>query len=299
MHPFHSKTYLDGLENIGEPMPSPQGGWRLLQRPIAGSGCFDGAGPWPYTWVTGQHEIESLKQDYPDMVTICAVTQPGYLPRCDEVDSIFLKDHFAYDPRLPRKPLSARSALRLRGALAISALEVGTNKVAKHDMAREFIQIYRLQNERREITGFFQSLTDRHFTSVAELDSGRYFKVTTGGVTGAMACGVLHEDQLQILHIAITQEGLQQNASYVLMDGLMQVADEARATLLTGGMPDSARSSLHTFKQRWSNRFAPVYMLRIVNDPVRYHALCEGADRTGFFPTYRQPKHVQKAVSVK
>lgn len=290
LHPFHSKTYLDGLENIGKPVPNPQGGWRLLQRPIARSGCFDGVGPWPYTVVAGLHEIESLKQDYPDLVTICVVTQPGHLPNCDVVDSIFLKDHFAYDPQLPRQPLSARSALRLRRARAISTFAEGTNKVAKQDMAREFIELYRLQNKRREITGFFQSFTDRHFTSVAELDSGRYFKVTTDGVTGAMACGVLHDGQLQILHIAISEEGLRQNASYVLMDGLMEVADEACATLFTGGMPDSARPSLHTFKRRWSNRFVPVYMLRIVNDPIRYNALCGTMDRNGFFPAYRQPK---------
>jgi len=279
-------------------VPNPRGGWRLLQRTIEGKDCIDGVGAWPYTWITGRHDIESLKQDYPDMVTICAVTQPGYVQRREDVDSIFLKDHFAYDPMLPRKPLSTRSDLRLRRALAISDFEMATSKVAKHDMAREFIPIYRLQSERREIKGFFQNLTDRHFTSVAELDSGRYFKVTTGGVTGAMACSVLHEDQLQILHIAITEEGLRQNASYVLMNGLMQVADEACATLLTGGMPDSARSSLHTFKQRWSNRFAPVYMLRIVNDPIRYHTLCEGNDRAGFFPAYRQPKPISKAVSI-
>jgi hypothetical protein len=299
MHPFHSKSYLDGLSNNGKPVANLQVGWRLLQRPIAGSGCFDGVGSWPYTWITGQQEIESLRQDYPDLVTICAVTQPGYLPPRDGVDNILLKHHFTYDPRLPRRPLSTRSALRLRKAFAVSAFEVATDTTTKRGMARELIQLYRLQNERRGITGFFQSLTDRHFTSVAGLESGRYFKVTTGGITGAMACGVVYQDQLQILHIAISEEGLRQNASYVLMDGLMGLADETRATLLTGGMPDSARASLHTFKQKWSNRLAPVYLLRIVNDPIRYRALCGTADRGGFFPAYRQPKPEPTAEGAK
>lgn len=287
-HPFHTRTYLQGLDNIGEPVADGRGRFHLLRRPIPGSALFDGAGPWPYYRVSGDEDLRTLREGFADLVTITAVTQPGYVPPADQVESIFLKDHFAYDPCLPRTELSRRTAKRLQAGLAISRFEVADDRPATTRMAAEMTPLYRRQATRRGFSEFFRSFSDTHFTSIADLDAGRYFKVTIDGETGAMACGILHQGVLQILHIAISDIGLRHNASYVLMSGLLEQADEAQAKLLTGGMPDSARDTLETFKRRWANSYEPVHLLRIVNDRRKYEALSANRDPKGFFPAYRQ-----------
>lgn len=60
--------------------------------------------------------------------------------------------------------------------------------------------------------------------------------------------------------------------------------------MLTGGLPGGGTEGLRTFKARWANRFEPVYMLKIVNDPALYARLCsERGEAPGFFPAYRAP----------
>lgn len=288
LHPFQTSAYLAGLATLGTPCKDRDGVIRVLRRQIPGSPLADGVGPWPYLWITGAADLAALQDQHPELVTITAVTQPGYVPPRQGVDSVFLKDHFIYDPRLPKPQLSARATLRLRRAMAISTVEIAQDPAAKGRLAAAMIRLYRAQALRRGFSGFFHSLPDRHFTALAEMPAGRFFCVTIEGAPAAMACAATHEDQIQILHIALSDHGLRQNASYVLMQALQDYAEATGTRLLTGGMPEGARPSLGTFKQRWANSTAPVHLLRIVNDPARYRTLSGDAETEGFFPAYRR-----------
>jgi hypothetical protein len=127
-----------------------------------------------------------------------------------------------------------------------------------------------------------------HFEAIADLDKSVLFRVRDAAGTGAMACGVVFGGLLQILHTATTESGLTWNASYLLMHGLQTFSRELGVRLLLGGMPESGTDGLRIFKARWVNSHAPVYLLRIVNDPARYAALCSGASAdASFFPAYR------------
>ena len=142
--------------------------------------------------------------------------------------------------------------------------------------------IYEALKVRRGLTGTFVDFPLRHFETIADIENGVFFRATNSAGVGAMACGVLYRDMLQILHTAISQDGLRWNASYLLMHGLQSFARDKGVRLLTGGMPAGGSEGLRIFKQRWANRFEPVYLLRIINDRASYTALCADRRRSAF-----------------
>lgn len=104
----------------------------------------------------------------------------------------------------------------------------------------------------------------------------------------AAACAVEHGDCIQVLHIAISDEGLLNQSSYALMGNLISYSESLGRKLYMGGMPGNARPSLLVFKRRWANSFERVFLLRIINQPTAYASLCKlhGAS-SSFFPAYR------------
>ncbi len=104
--PFNTEFYARGLSNIGEVEMDPTFRIPVLRRPIAGTTLSDGVGPWPYLWIENDSDIEKLYVSFRHLVTLSVVTQPGYIPKAQGGDAKLLKQHYVYDPSLPR----ARSA---------------------------------------------------------------------------------------------------------------------------------------------------------------------------------------------
>ncbi len=285
--PFNTQAYAAGLGNIGTVAALRPGRLPVLRRPIPGTGHFDGMGVWPYLWIDTPDDVASLEQDFPELVTVTAVTQPGYVPRGHKGGVSLLKQHYVYDPARPAPELSARAAGRLRRCQDRAEFEVVWDAMRADRMSR----IYDGLKERRGLAGTHMDFSLPHFQVIAELEAGRYFQVRDrDGTVGAMACGVMFEDMLQILHTASSPDGLRWDASYLMMDGLQRHARQTGTRLFTGGMPMHGSSGLQTFKARWANHFEPVYMVKIINDHRAYAALCRGqAQDIGFFPAYRQP----------
>lgn len=82
------------------------------------------------------------------------------------------------------------------------------------------VPLYAEMIQRKGLAGGFFDMGPRHFASIARLDCGVFFRVARDGRTGAMACGVIFAGMLQILHTAMSLDGLSWNASYLLMHGL-------------------------------------------------------------------------------
>jgi hypothetical protein len=286
--PFNTAFYASGLQNIGTLGVSGHGQLPVLWRPIPGTRHFDGMGSWPYVWIEGQDDLASLRQDFPDLVTITAVTQPGYVPDSRQVDAVLLKQHYVYDPALPPRPLSARAAGRLRRCAGVADFEVAVDA----GRAERMSALYDGLKQRRCLGGLHVDFSLPHFQVIAELESGRYFQVRHGnGTIGAMACAVLFGDMLQILHTASSPDGLRWDASYLLMDGIQRYARRTGTRMFTGGMPMGGSDGLRTFKQRWANSFEPVYMIKLINNHSLYADLCRSTNGDhGFFPAYRRPR---------
>jgi hypothetical protein len=284
--PFGGIGYMSGLRHIGEPEPSRTGLFSILRRRIAQSGLSDGMGPWPYLWIEGPQDMASLYNDFRHLVSITAVTQPGFVPGLPEADMTLLKQHFVYDPRLPRPPLSRRAGLRLSRTLMTSFCRLVTDEGRLARMTA----MYEGLKARRHLFGGHFDFPAQHFESLHRMENAVFVEVGDASGIGAAACGVLFQGILQILHTVTSEHGLRWDASYRLMAGLQDYADEHQVRLLTGGLPDGGSPGLLAFKKRWSNSVAPVYLLKIINDRAAYAALCrDSPERSGYFPLYRAP----------
>ena len=291
--PFHSDLYASGLDRLGEVRRGARSGFPIFQRPIPGTDRADGVGPWPYMWVGGPQDIAALREDFRDLVTIAAVTQPGYVPCGAAASASLLKVHFVYDPRRPAPELSRRSRLRLarcEDRATFDPVESFEGRMRMADIHARLIG-------RRGLRGSYVDFPREHFAAIAGLDAAAFFEVRDAQGIGAMACGVVFAGMLQVLHMASTDEGLHWNASYLLMAGLQRYVRTHGLRLLTGGMPDAGTAGLQRFKQRWANHAEPVYLLRIVNDEAAYADLCgRGAAAADFFPAYRAPSAARAAA---
>ncbi len=126
--PFNTEFYARGLENIGQVEMDPAFRIPVLRRSIDGTALSDGVGPWPYLWIESEADITKLYESFRHLVTLSVVTQPGYVPKAKGGDAKLLKQHYVYDPSLPRRPLSRRARERLLRCEAHAAFEVISDK---------------------------------------------------------------------------------------------------------------------------------------------------------------------------
>jgi hypothetical protein len=282
--PFHVDSYVSGLESLGRPLTSSSCEFSILAREVPGSSFEDGVGPWPYLYLDSPSMVDQLLSCFRDLITITVVTQPGYIPRSPELNAIKLKDHYVYDPSMPKPSLSRRSRKRLHKVESLAEFSIVDDSSEK----LEFISHYRRFINRRNLLDSYVNFPERHFNSIVELKNAVFFKVHKNGETGAMACGVVYLGMLQMLHMVFTPYGLTWNASYLLMKGLQDYSENNQVRLLTGGMPDSAEDGLRIFKQRWANAMEPVYLSRIINNRKAYNELSKDiTSGSDFFPLYR------------
>ncbi|HBI22543.1 MAG TPA: hypothetical protein DDY37_08225 [Legionella sp.] len=285
--PFNAPPYLSGLTHLGCTVSHPTHPFSILKRLIPGTSCYDGVGAWPYICINGPDDLDALRTGFPDMLTITAVTQPGYIPPDTTKDGLVLfKQHYAYDPHLPLKVFSARTMARLQQCEKTTDFHIVTDTNRHLRMA----DLYNRLKIRRNLTNSYLDFPLSHFEQIAALKNSIFFEVTHKDGIGAIACGVIWGDVLQMLHMACSDDGLKWNASYRLMAGLQAFSEKRHVRLLTGGIPAGGSKGLGVFKARWANTMVPVYLLRIINDHEQYNTLCakNGANPT-YFPAYRGP----------
>lgn len=285
--PFSSADYLDGLSNIGVTDSHPEWPIAVLRRGISGTDFEDGVGPWPYRWITGDCDVDMLLEGFRHLVTLSVVTHPGWLPSpaiAARTEIRLLKQHYMFDPAKPTPTLSRRAHRRVIDADRRGRFEEVLNS---HDRLK-IIQLYQALKIRRGFTGGFFDMPSRHFEALSRLPNAAFFQVQDSQAIGAMACGLIIDDLLQVLHLVTTEHGLTWNASYLLMHGLQEYVRCRGLRLLTGGMPMSGSSGLAAFKARWANAFLPVHLLCIVNDHSTMRQLAsERPSSSNYFPPYR------------
>lgn len=286
--PFSSVDYLEGLSNIGSVVQHPSCSVAVLQRQIPGTKLMDGIGPWPYRWISDESDIALFTEGFRQLISLCIVTQPGWKPssvHSSKVEIRHLKDHFVFDPEKAVPALSRRATKRLRAAEHRGRFEIVHSMTEKSGIANLYEQL----KTRRMLVGGFFDMPPQHFEAIARMPEAVYFQVKDSIDVGAMACGVVIDNFLQILHLVPTVYGLSWNASYLMMAGLQEYVRQNGLLLLTGGVPANGSKGLSIFKHRWANSFLPVNMLCIVNDQQTATRLAnEYGDHPDFFPPYRQ-----------
>jgi hypothetical protein len=288
--PFSSKDYLLGLSNLGSVDQHTDLPYAVLSHKIPDTNLFDGIGPWPYRWIFDDSDIDVFTQGFRHLVSLRVMMQPGWKPSpaiALKSDIRKLKEHFVFDPEKPAPVLSNRARKRLLAAEDRGIFEV----VVSRDEQLKIIVFYEQLKVRRQLTGSFFDMPENHFEAIARLPGAVFFRVSDCHDTGAVACGLVINNFLQILHFVPTEYGLSWNASYLMMYGLQQYVHQKGLLLLTGGMPDSGAKGLSVFKNRWANAFLPVYMLCIINQENTYNRLVDKYGlHTNYFPSYRDAK---------
>lgn len=283
--PFHARRYLSGFPHVGTAVlrcGAPAG---VIRRPIGASALFDGLGPWPY--LRARHgDIAALAAAFPDLVALTVITQPGFRPEGHEGSAILLKEHFLFDPDLPAPPLSRRARQRVRAAGNAWEVDCPVGEAERMELAGLYGQVAR----RRGFAGGFFDFPPAHFAALAGLDGMIYFRIGKDGETAGMACGALFEGELHLLHIAVADQALPQNASYPLMQAILDLCRERKLVMMMGGTPRTDGEGIARFKRRWTNRRAPVHLTKAIILPDAYAALCRDRPATAFFPAYRDPR---------
>lgn len=281
--PFNAASYAAGLPHLGSVEVSPSAPAAILRRSVTGTPHFDGLGPWPYLWIETPDQVTALARAFPHLLTVTAVTQPGFRPLRHGSEVGYFKDHYLYDPARPFPSLSKKTRDHLRRAEENCTVDI----VTPFDERMAIAALYDELRGRRGLAGTFFDFPCIHFETVARHESAIFFRVKIAGGVCAMACGVAFGDWIQLLHIAISDEGLRQAASYGLMHFMLEFARDERRLLCMGGLPRYGDEGLKRFKARWSNRREPVYMLRLVNDRAAYAELIRGREESRYFPAYR------------
>jgi hypothetical protein len=282
--PFHSEPYLSGFPHVGVVDKRVSAPVPMLRRAIPGSPYFDGLGPWPYMSVAGPGDIPAIADAFSDLVTLTIIAQPGYRPSPERGNVVHLKHHFLFDPSLPFPALSKRTREHVRRGAKRTTVEI----VDDFDARMELEHLYGLVKHRRGLGGLLD-FPRVHFEALARMPGMMFFRARNAEATIGMTCGAVFQDRLQLLHIAASEAGLRDDASYVLMQGVVDFCRDRGLVLMMGGTPSRNGAGIGRFKARWSNREEPVFLVQIVNQPAAYAALCGTSPDATFFPAYRRP----------
>jgi hypothetical protein len=192
------------------------------------------------------------------------------------------KDHFVFDPALPQKHLSLKSASNLTQAYRRWRFRRSTEPADW----REFRELYRQLVARRQLAGGSFDFPGAHFKSLSALPYMKILGVHDGIQWGAMTCAAQYPEQLHLIHIVVSQEGLQSNATYLMMQSILNLAIEEGLTVFMGGVPAGDTGGVLKFKSRWSNRMVPSWLIKQVIRADVYQRLAE--PENSFFPAYRR-----------
>lgn len=254
----------------------------LIQREIPGTPFHDGRLPWPYVCVDVSL-IGRLQQAFPELVSVVGVLLPaGGAEPAALGDLHRFKEHFVFNPSLPQKPLSRKSASNL----ATGSQRWSFRQSTETEDWQEFGRLYRLLVERRQLAGSSFDFPDAHFGCLSALPYVKLFGVHDGSQWGAMTCMAQFSRQLHLIHIVVSTEGLQSNASYVMMQSLLDAAVEGGLTVFMGSVPAGDAGGMLKFKSRWSNCTAPSWLVKKIIRPDVYEQLAEPGN--SFFPAYRR-----------
>lgn len=280
--PFNRHDYaqLHGLDVVQPPRAASG----VLLRAIPGTDHMDGLLPLPYVALQAE-EIDDLAASLPELISLTATLRPSDTPpaRTGEHRSITpLKPHFVFDPGLPRNPLSRKSRANLHKGSRLWT-PADTSRSEDWDALDT---LYRALVGRRGLSGSLFDYPAGHFRALSGLPGARLFGVRDAVDWGAMACGLRYGDELHLLHVVTSSRGLASNASYVLMQALLDECAANGTRLYLGGVPRTDTGGMLRFKLRWSNRQQTSWLLGLVIQPRIYRELAiPGND---FFPAYRR-----------
>jgi hypothetical protein len=278
--PFLDERYASAFGDsvlVAPSLPVP-----LIERPIDRSPLTDAQLPWPYVTLA-PGTLLKLGVHHPQLVSIVGVLLPtdGSDLNTGGTELVPLKPHFIFDPKIGQKQLSSKSRGNLSEAMQVWHFRTGGTGV-------DWLAFQGLYGElvrRRQLTGTRFDFSPSHFTQLSTLADIRLFGVHNGAEWGAMICASQYRDELHMIHLVVSETGLTTNASYALMQALIDMCSQRETTLYLGGVPAGDQGGVLKFKSRWANRTLGSWLFRLVVRPDVYNSLAIPGN--SFFPSYR------------
>lgn len=279
---FHEIGYLSTL-GLGDVSPGP-GRVPFVLRPIPGTSLRDAVLPWPYS----APSVTDLCADPSGPVTIVGVLSPAM--ETEEVDALraagvdvtSAKEHFVFDPGMPRRSWggSTRTKIR-RGERDWSPVLLGA---ADLDAV---MRVYRALIARRGASSSYWNFEPHHFGYLLQSAQTRCVgMVDSAGELGAFIILATSGQDLHAVHIASTDRALATWATYALMAAVVGECERDGCRLFLGGVPGSRPASAGQFKERWSTGTRPAWLATMVVDHDAYASLPIRSP-AGHFPRYR------------
>lgn len=278
-HPFLDEGYARSYATsilLSSEFPIP-----LIEREIKGSGFTDAQLPWPYVDLHVD-ELKRLTDYHSHVISLVGVLlsqeSRGY-EACSELRP--LKIHYIFDPCIEQTPLSSKSRSNLTAAQQFWRIREGSTFA---DWS-SFKRLYGLLVSRRHLSGSSYDFPPAHFDQLARLPSIELIGVHDGNEWGAMICAARGDHELHMIHLVASETGMKTNATYALMQFIIDICRQDRVTLFMGGVPSGDSGGVKRFKARWSNRTIQSWLLQRIVRPDIYASLSQSGNQ--FFPAYR------------
>lgn len=278
-HPFLDERYAlsysaSVLLNAELPIP-------LIERSIDGTRYSDAQLPWPYVDLN-VGDLERLAQKYPHIVSLVGVLLSSRDRGYEKHEDLSpLKLHYIFDPSRDQTSLSAKSRSNLTVARQIWQFR----RSSTVDDWMIFQELYRILVARRLLSGSSYDFPSSHFERLTGVPSIELIGVHDGTQWGAMICVMQYRLEMHMLHLVVSDSGMKTNATYLLMQSLIDNCRHNGIMLFMGGVPSGDNGGVQKFKSRWSNRTVQSWLLRKVIRPDVYQALAMPGNQ--FFPAYR------------
>ena len=253
----------------------------VIARDIGSTGLSDACLPWPYVDID-EVGINQLASAYPEFVSLSGVVLPNRSMIPESKILVPFKPHYAFDPSLPTRPLSKKSLSNLKSGLRHWEFSQSQSV----DDWQHFEGGYRELMQRRNLAGSTFDFPSSHFRNLATLPYVALHGAKGADGWGAMICSARFGAEMHLIHLVVTTSGLLTNASYVMMQGLIDSCRESGIAMFIGGVPAGDEGGIQRFKQRWTNTTRMSFLLRRILRPEVYRKLAI-PDNT-FFPAYRR-----------
>lgn len=291
---YDTLRYSNTLSHLGKGLTLKNTEIPIIKRPISvGSNLHDAMGVWPYSSAPKIDSAMHLREQMvlENLVTYSAILRPDCVPNIELFKKIgfdlrVLKDHFVCDPKLPFPSYSPKTRFNIRRGMRLwdvhfISLEKYSNEVSvMHEAlatARSFSKIVHLHPS--------------HFSELALIGNVQVLGAFDEDGLGAALITIHHLDEVHFHVITGAERAYKNNAFYSLYNKALELWGKTK-TIYMGGVPSGLNAmGIERFKQRFSNRKTPVFMIYTTLNQGIYQSLLDTHPNkeTNWFPGYRAP----------
>ncbi len=292
MFTYDHPDYADSFEHIGSRLTIQDGGMSMIKCLIPGrKELYDAMGVWPYCTQPNSILVNSIRDEMIDqgLVSYFGLFRPGHHVHVEAFRAAgfeirMLKEHFVYDPSLPLKNYSPKTRYNINRGRRLWNIRL----ISLSDFHNEVADFHDTLASSRSL-GRILNLKASHFAKLAQFKDVQVLGAFDAIGLGAVLVTVHDGQEVHFHALAGAERAYKNNAFYALyQESIEQWGKDC--TLYMGGIPGSLNAlGVARFKQRFSNRTAPIFMAQIILNQKICDSLFKYKlnNTLNWFPPYR------------